>query len=80
MINVPSIWSLKQLCNCLQSLYGASLVFTLGGQQLKELQGRLCDGNLTPYSLVSYESIKLQGGMKTSGQTAPKVGTEDGVN
>ena len=82
VISVASTWSQKELCKHLQSLYGDQLVFTLGGKQLKELQGRLCDGSLAPYSLVSYESIQLQGGStrKISAQAASKSGAGDSIN
>ena len=78
VIKVPSTWSQKDLSKHLQCLYGDDLVFTLGGKQLKELQGRLCDRSLTPYSLLNYESIKLQGGSrKVNAQNIGKIGTEN---
>ena len=82
MLNVPSTWSQRELCSHLQSLYGACLVFTLGGKQLKELHDRLCDANLTPYSLVLLEPIKLKGGSTriASTQAAGKSGAADTVN
>ena len=40
-----------------------SLTLTLGGKLLKDPQARLCDGNFRPYSLLSYESAYLHGGM-----------------
>ena len=57
------------LRNHLRSLLGEdshlddSLTLTLGGKLLKDPSARLCDCDIRPYSLLSYDSAYLNGGM-----------------
>ena len=65
-INVPLTWTQGELESYLRLIYGAAttqpLNLTLGGRLLQEPLSKLCDSNISPYSLLTFDSASLFGG------------------